>query len=120
MVRFPTLLAVGGAVCLMASASASAQSSKPAEIPARCAALGPGAFAVSGSQTCVRVSGYVAAVAGFGSGPGRLVDHSNPFGDAPAKGVGMRVGARLDVTSDTDYGPMSLSIGIGRDRGVQP
>lgn len=112
-------LAICAALCLSTTAPTFAQSSKPAEVPSRCAALGPGAFAVSGSLTCVRVSGYVAAVAGFGTGSGQLLDRSNPFGDAPAKGLGMRMGARLDVTSDTDYGPMSLSIGVGRDRGIQ-
>ena len=113
-------LAMCAALCLSTTAPAFAQSTKSAHAPSRCAALGPGAFAVSGSLTCVRVSGYVAAVAGFGAGPGQLLDRSNPFGDAPAKGLGMRMGARLDVTSDTDYGSMSLSVGVGRDRGIQP
>jgi len=89
-------------------------------MPSRCAALGPGAFAVQGSLTCVRVSGYVAAVAGFGSGPAQVFDRSNPFADTPAKGLGARLGARLDVESATDLGPMSLSIGVGKDRGAQP
>ena len=113
------ILGIGALSALAMVGPASAQS-QPDPGASRCAALGPNAFKAVGSQTCVRVSGYVAAVAGFGSGPGQLLDRSNPFGDAPAKGVGMRMGARLDVTSDTDYGPMSLSIGIGEDRGIQP
>ena len=106
------------AVCLVVSALG--RSAGAAEVPSRCAALGPGAFPVAGSQTCVRVSGYVAAVAGFGSGPAQVFDRTNPFADTPAKGLGARIGAQLDVESDTELGPMSLSIGVGQDRGVQP
>ncbi len=87
-----------------------------AKAPARCAALGPGAFAVAGSSTCIRVSGYVSAVAGFGPGPKQLVDGSNPFGDAFANGIGTRLGGRIEVRSDTELGEMRLVVGTGRER----
>ncbi len=87
-----------------------------AKAPSRCAALGPGAFALAGSQTCIRVSGYVSAVAGFGPGPKQIVDGSNPFGDAFANGVGARLGGRIEVRTDTDLGEVRLVVGTGRER----
>ena len=43
---------------------------EPAKTPdnAHCRALGEGFFAVSGSDACIRISGYVAAGAEFGGG----------------------------------------------------
>ena len=107
---------LGAAFGLASSAApASAQGKTDrAQAPSRCAALGPGAFEVAGSRTCVRVSGYVAAVAGFGPGPAQAFDRSNPFRDAHGNGVGARMGGRLDVTAETELGPMSLSVGVGR------
>jgi hypothetical protein len=81
--------------------------------PSRCAWLGPNAFAVANSQTCIRISGFVAAVAGFGPRPRHLVDASDPFADLPATGLGARLGASVDVVTDTEYGPLLLHADVG-------
>ena len=111
---FAALLAFGAAES--AAAQTAGEPARAAEAPARCAGLGPGAFEAAGSQTCVRVSGYVAAVAGFASGQSRWIGVTNPFDDAPASGAGARIGVRLDVETPTDAGPLRLSVGLGRDR----
>ncbi|HYC25798.1 MAG TPA: hypothetical protein VEC58_07160 [Roseiarcus sp.] len=68
---------------------------------ARCAALGEGFFAVSGSTACVRISGHISAGVGFASG-GAL---GRPAGSAPPAGTFTEMGLTADSRFDTPIGP---------------
>jgi len=87
---------------------------------ARCAALGPGAFPVANSQTCIRIGGYISAVGGFGPGPRGFVASPNPFAGAPPNDVGVGLGASADVTTDTDYGTILMHVDVSRLRPPPP
>ena len=82
---------------------------------ARCSAMGEGFFAVSGSDACIRISGYVAAGAEFG-GAWRPASHSSdPFDAASTTALRTRVGVSADTRFDTPMGPGRLYIQVGRD-----
>jgi hypothetical protein len=92
--------------------------SEPAQAPnapnnAHCSALGEGFFAVTGSDACIRISGYVAAGAEFGGGlrPGRA---PAPF-DANATSVmHTYTGVSVDAQFDTPMGPGLIHVDGGR------
>ena len=76
----------------------------PESAPAvnRCAGYGPGFFSVKGSDTCMRIGGYVGADVGFGSG-----------GAAAASGAPTaNLGLSGDVRFNTPMGPGSIAVGV--------
>ncbi len=88
----------------------------PAATPtdARCGALGEGFFAVSGSDACIRISGYIAAGAEFG-GLRAVSRNSGLFDAAPTSAQRTRAGVSADARLDTPMGPGRLYIQVGRD-----
>jgi hypothetical protein len=108
------------AAIVVAWAAAAADSSMPkqqAETPndAHCGALGEGFFAVSGSDACIRISGYVAAGAEFGGGLRYASHNSAPFDAAPTSALRTRTGVSADARFDTPMGPGRLYIQVGHD-----
>jgi hypothetical protein len=113
-----SLCALGG--CLLAGTASAGDSSPPnppAATPnnARCSALGEGFFAVSGSDACIRISGYVAAGAEFGGGLRYASHNSAPFDAAPTSALRTRTGVSADARFDTPMGPGRLYIQVGHD-----
>jgi len=83
---------------------------------ARCAALGPEFFSVAGSQTCVRIIGYVSAGVGFGSAFPNRANIDRPFGAAPpATRLGAQAAVTGDARFDTPLGPARIYVGAGRN-----
>lgn len=89
---------------------------RPAATPndVRCGALGEGFFSVSGSDACIRISGYVAAGAEFG-GLRAVSQNSGPFAAAPTTALRTRTAVSADARFDTPMGPGRLYIQAGRD-----
>ena len=87
---------------------------------ARCSAQGDGFFAVSGSDACIRISGYVAAGADFGGGLRSVSHDPAPFAAGAATMLGTRTGVSADARFDTPMGPGRLYIQVGRDNYFQP
>lgn len=75
---------------------------EPATAVNRCAAYGPGFFSVKGSDTCMRIGGYVGAEVGFGSGGAAAAS------GAPAANLGLSG----DVRFNTPMGPGKLAVGV--------
>ena len=75
----------------------------PAPAPAvnRCAGYGPGFFSVKGSDTCMRIGGYVGADVGFGSGGAQAAPSGN-------------LGLSGDVRFNTPMGPGKVAVGVRR------
>ena len=94
----------------------------PAASPndARCRALGEGFFAVSGSDACIRISGYVAAGADFGGGLRSVSHDPAPFAAVAATTLGTRAGVSADARFDSAMGPGRLYIQVGHDNFFQP
>ena len=94
----------------------------PAASPndARCSALGEGFFAVSGSDACIRISGYVAAGADFGGGLRGVSRDPAPFAAGPTTTFGTRTGVGADARFDTPMGPGRLYIQVGHDNYLPP
>ncbi len=113
-------LSVGAvAASLVAGAALAGDSSTPAGPTetanrARCSAMGDGFFAVSGSDACIRISGYVAAGAEFG-GLRPAWRNTDVFDGASTTALRTRVGASADVRFDTPMGPGRVYIQVGRD-----
>lgn len=108
------------AACLVAGGALAGEpiaASQPAAAPnqARCSALGEGFFAVSGSDACIRISGYVAAGAEFGGGLHAVSHNPAPFDVAPTSALRTRTGVSADARFDTPMGPGRLYIQVGRD-----
>lgn len=112
-----SLCALGG--CLLAGTASAGDSSPPnspaAPDNARCSALGEGFFAVSGSDACVRISGYVAAGAEFGGGARVVAHEPEPFEGGSTTAFRTRTGVAADTRFDTPMGPGRLYIGLGSD-----
>lgn len=106
------IVVAGGAL-----AGDSSMTKQPAATPddARCSAMGQGFFAVSGSDACIRISGYVAAGAEFGGAWRPAWRNSAPFDAASTPALGTRVGVSADARFDTPMGPGRLYIQMGRD-----
>jgi hypothetical protein len=83
-----------------------------------CKALGDGFYAVKGSDTCIRISGYIAAGVEF-AGPGRVERAAGPFAERAGAETDTRVGISMDARFDTELGPGRLYVQVGRDH-VQP
>jgi hypothetical protein len=103
-----------------ASGALAGEAAAPGQPPAsaqigRCGALGEGYFAVSGSEACIRISGYVAADADF-AGPLRPPRPPGPFGGPPVAATRASAGVSLDERFDTPMGPGRVYVEIGRDR----
>ncbi|HEY1940976.1 MAG TPA: porin [Roseiarcus sp.] len=88
---------------------------EPAKAPndPHCSALGEGFFAVTGSDACIRISGYVAAGAEFGGGlrPGRA---PAPFDANATPAVHTYTGVSVDAQFDTPMGPGLIHVDGGR------
>jgi len=80
---------------------------------ARCAALGEGFFAVSGSSACIQISGHISAGIGFASGGalGRAVDYS------PTTGSYTDLGVSADARFDTPIGPSRIYVHLNDANG---
>jgi hypothetical protein len=91
---------------------------QPAKSPddARCSALGHGFFAVSGSDACIRISGYVAAGADFGGALPSAGRGAAPFGATTGAVMRTRAGASLDARFDTPMGPGRIYVDGGHER----
>ena len=102
-------IALGFALAIAACAPAlaaslpsrTAQPSEPAPAVNRCAAYGPGFFSVKGSDTCMRIGGYVGADVGFGSGGAQAAPSGN-------------LGLSGDVRFNTPMGPGKVAVGVRR------
>jgi len=81
---------------------------------ARCSAQGDGFFAVSGSDACIKITGYVGAGAEFVGGLRYPSHNSGPFDAAPASALRTRAGVGADARFDTPMGPGRLYIQVGR------
>jgi hypothetical protein len=102
------------AACLAAADVRAGDSAAPiAPSDARCHSHGDGFIGVTGSDACIRISGYVDAGADFsalrGGRVAPLLAPANP---------GLRTGAAtaLDTRFDTPMGPGRVYIEIGRPR----
>jgi Porin subfamily len=75
---------------------------------ARCAALGEGFFAVSGSTACIQISGHISAGIGFASSGaiGRSLENS------PTTGSFTEVGVSADTRFDTPMGPGRIYVHV--------
>jgi hypothetical protein len=84
---------------------------------AHCSALGEGFFAVSGSDACIRISGYVAAGAEFGGVLRPALHYPGPFEAAstPTSAFRTRTAVSADARFDTPMGPGRLYIQVGHD-----
>lgn len=110
---------------LVAGSAVAGDASAPKSPPvspndARCRALGEGFFAVSGSDACIRISGYVAAGADFGGGLRSVSHDPAPFAAGAATTLGTRAGVSADARFDSPMGPGRLYIQVGRDNYFQP
>ena len=84
---------------------------------AHCQTLGPGYFAVRGSSACLRISGYVAAGAGF-IAPGRVAaPASGPFAAHAHGYAGAETGLAAEAQFETDMGPARIYVGIDHLQG---
>jgi len=81
----------------------------------RCGALGEGFFAVSGSDACIRISGYVAADAEFGGALRPTPGDARPFDAARTAAMRTLMGASADARFDTPLGPGRVYVQFGRD-----
>ena len=78
---------------------------------ARCKALGEGFFAVKGSTTCIRISGYVSAGMGFVE-PGRIAaPTTGPF--APHPFAYSTTEGAVESRFDTELGPGRVYVQVG-------
>jgi Porin subfamily len=107
------------ATSVLAGSAFAGDLSPPGQPPAspndvHCRALGQGFFAVSGSDACIRISGYVAAGADFSAGP-HPDSHNGPFGAASTSTLRTRTGVSLDARFETPMGPGRLYIQTGHD-----
>lgn len=114
------LLAAG---CALAQRSAFAGDSfepkpgPPALDQTHCSALGEGFFAVSGSDACIRISGYVAAGAGFVE-PGRVAaPATGPFAERASAFTDNHVGVSVETQFNTELGPGRLYVQVGHNSG---
>jgi hypothetical protein len=116
MVRFglgalAALAMVGAAPAQEASPNRQAPGDLAAN--ARCAALGEGFFAVSGSSACMQISGHISAGIGFASGGalGRPIDYSSTTGSFT------EVGVSADTRFDTPIGPGRIYVHLNDANG---
>ena len=78
-----------------------------------CKALGEGFFAVKGSDACIKISGYIAAGAGFAQS-GRVSGAASAlFPTRPGGGMGDSTAAGLDARFDAEMGPGRLYVEVG-------
>jgi hypothetical protein len=89
-------------------APGSRQTSGDLAASARCAALGEGFFAVSGSTACIQISGHISAGIGFASS-GAI---GRSLYDAPTTGSFTEVGASADARFDTPMGPGRIYVNL--------
>ena len=108
-------IVVAGAALAGDSSMANQSAATPND--AHCSALGEGFFAVSGSDACIRISGYVAAGAEFGGGWRPASHSSGPFEAAstPTTAFRTRTAVSADARFDTPMGPGRLYIQVGHD-----
>lgn len=78
-----------------------------------CKALGEGFFQVSGSDACIRISGYVAAGADFGGGSSPAWRASPRFESSSAAVTRTGGGVSLDARFDTPMGPGRIYVDSG-------
>ena len=84
---------------------------------AHCQALGEGYFAVKGSSACIRISGYIAAGAGFVA-PGRVAAPSTgPFASRARAFGETSAGVSVDSRFDTELGPGRIYVEVSHDHG---
>ncbi|HXW19637.1 MAG TPA: hypothetical protein VEK35_03945 [Roseiarcus sp.] len=79
----------------------------------RCAALGDGFFAVSGSAACMKISGHISAGVGFAS-RGAL---GQPASYVPATGSFTDMGVTADSRFDTPIGPGRIYVHLNDQSG---
>ncbi|HLW90274.1 MAG TPA: hypothetical protein VKS78_03095 [Roseiarcus sp.] len=75
---------------------------------ARCAAMGAGFFAVTGSSACMRISGHISAGVGFATGGA----FAHPAASATT-GSFTEEGASADARFDTPLGPGRIYVRVG-------
>jgi hypothetical protein len=102
------------AACLAAAEARAGDSAAPlAPSDARCRSHGDGFIGVTGSDACIRISGYVDAGADFSaSRGGRDAPLLAPANPALKTGAA----AALDTRFDTPMGPGRVYIEVGRPR----
>jgi hypothetical protein len=80
---------------------------------ARCKALGEGFFAVRGSTSCIRISGYVSAGTGFVE-PGRIAaPTTGPFASRGFAYSTEDTGVAVESRFDTELGPGRIYVEVG-------
>ena len=110
----PAVLAVAWFVATAAWAGDESKP-KPASIDqARCNAMGEGFYAVAGSTTCVKISGYIGTGVVFAS-PGRVTPPSaGPSARHDTAIFEKGAGVSLEARFDTELGPGRLYVQVGR------
>lgn len=109
-------LGVAAAGLFAGLAAAGGASPPPAAADnARCNALGEGFFAVSGSDACIRISGYVAAGAEFEGGVRPAWRNPAPFDSGQSTALRTRTGVSADARFDTPMGPGRIYVQVGHD-----
>jgi hypothetical protein len=110
------IAAASFAACPSAAIAGDAEAPPPISADqVRCQALGEGYFAVKGSTTCVRISGYVSAGVGFAA-PGRVVAPSGAPSDRHATAfTDSQEGASVEAQFNTELGPGRLYLQVGHD-----
>ena len=78
-----------------------------------CAVYGPGYFAVKGSDTCIKISGYISAGTEFSSGPTGAAAN-DIFNPPPSSHIDTGLGVASDMRFETAAGPGEVSIAVRR------
>jgi hypothetical protein len=91
--------------------------SAPTPDQARCNAIGEGFYAVKGSDTCVKISGYVAAGADFAA-PG--AEDSPAFAPRPTGDLNSQTAVSAEMRLDTPLGSERLYVQFGHDAYYRP
>jgi hypothetical protein len=112
--------ALSASVAAAASVALAGDAAAPGPPPTsahigRCGAAGEGRFAASGSDACIRISGYVAADTTF-AGALRPPRPPGPFDGPPAPATRASAGVGLDERFDTPMGPGRVYVEIAHDR----
>ena len=105
-------------LCFVTSVAEAADIGPPQPQPetvdqARCKALGEGYFAVKGSTSCIRISGYVSAGMGFVE-PGRIAaPTTGPFAHHASTYSTTEGVVAVESRFNTELGPGRLYVQVG-------
>jgi hypothetical protein len=105
--------------CLAPGLGFAGESFAPAPQPAldraHCDALGEGYLAVSGSNACIKISGYVSAGTDFRAVVVKGPPGAGPFAPKSGAGVETQSAVSADTQFETPLGPARLYVEVGHN-----